>query len=533
MPKPMNSDDFHARYRLLKCVAVADGIRTHNAQETTTGKVVMVHLLDDAGPDDVDRLRGTLSRMSFADRSRVLETATLPAGFAVVTDFLPGMVSFPAWIAARVAPDEMPNAVAVPNGGPVAPPGPMSEPPPPAPVPLAAAPPVAPSHEELPGQEGDTQAVGFSVGGPSAEGAPSGGEFTRLFVVGGKVQAESLPARPTPSEPIAPPAPVAPPAPKQPGEFTRMFAQAAPVAPVVPPPAAQAPAPPPPVIAELPLLPPLPPPVFVPPPPPPPTAPPLSPGEFTRMFNPPAVPNPSGAGNSPFVPTPAPGLPPMPAAPSSLAGPTAQPPSASPMLGAYPPPPVSPMASGGAFPSGGATGAMEARSASPAQRPPDSLAAFATPPMPVAATPQPPSSLPPLPPLPPLSGMPPLPPLPNAPGTPQGLSPLMGGGSAPSTAAGAGDYTRMIRQSVTPAPPPATPAPAKAPPPPKRGLPIGLVIAISAVVVLTAVLILYFLFRPVPPTAIPGKLPAVPNAPTAPAVTPPAVTPPTVTPPAR
>ena len=42
------SDDFHARDRLLKCTAVDGGIRTHNAQETTTGRVVMVHIVDAA-----------------------------------------------------------------------------------------------------------------------------------------------------------------------------------------------------------------------------------------------------------------------------------------------------------------------------------------------------------------------------------------------------------------------------------------------------------------------------------------------------
>ena len=51
----MTSSNFDVRYRLLKCVAVGDGIRTHNAQETTTGRVVMVHVLDDAGPPAVER----------------------------------------------------------------------------------------------------------------------------------------------------------------------------------------------------------------------------------------------------------------------------------------------------------------------------------------------------------------------------------------------------------------------------------------------------------------------------------------------
>ena len=98
------SDDFNTRYRLLKCVAVADGIRTHNAQELATGRVVMVHLADAAGPDDVDRLRVQLSRLSGPDKNRILETATLPSGFAIVTEFLAGLQSFPGWLQAKAGP---------------------------------------------------------------------------------------------------------------------------------------------------------------------------------------------------------------------------------------------------------------------------------------------------------------------------------------------------------------------------------------------------------------------------------------------
>lgn len=95
------SDDFNARYRLLKCVAVDDGLRTHNAQELATGRVVMVHLADAAGPEDVERLRAQLGRLAGSDKNRVLETATLPSGFAIVTEFLTGLTSFPAWLAQR------------------------------------------------------------------------------------------------------------------------------------------------------------------------------------------------------------------------------------------------------------------------------------------------------------------------------------------------------------------------------------------------------------------------------------------------
>jgi len=92
------SDDFSARYRLLKCVLVDDGIRTHNAQEAATGKVVMVHINDAAGPDEVDAMRAQLASLPDGHKNMVLETATLASGFAVVTEFLPGLTSFGGWL---------------------------------------------------------------------------------------------------------------------------------------------------------------------------------------------------------------------------------------------------------------------------------------------------------------------------------------------------------------------------------------------------------------------------------------------------
>jgi hypothetical protein len=89
----MASQNFDARYQLLKCVAVADGVRTHNALEVVTGRVVMVHLLDAAGPEHVAALQRRLGRLPQTDKARVLETATVSAGFAVVTEFLQGLVT--------------------------------------------------------------------------------------------------------------------------------------------------------------------------------------------------------------------------------------------------------------------------------------------------------------------------------------------------------------------------------------------------------------------------------------------------------
>ena len=78
------------RYRLLKCVRLGGGIRTHNAQETSTGRPVMVHILDGPEPDVVDRLRAQVVALPIADRSRILELTATADGFAIVTEFIAG-----------------------------------------------------------------------------------------------------------------------------------------------------------------------------------------------------------------------------------------------------------------------------------------------------------------------------------------------------------------------------------------------------------------------------------------------------------
>ena len=54
--------NFDDRYRLLKCVALGGGMRTHNAQEKSTGRPVMVHIVDAPDPDVVERLRDQVQR---------------------------------------------------------------------------------------------------------------------------------------------------------------------------------------------------------------------------------------------------------------------------------------------------------------------------------------------------------------------------------------------------------------------------------------------------------------------------------------
>jgi hypothetical protein len=120
----------------------------------------------------------------------------------------------------------------------------------------------------------------------------------------------------------------------------------------------------------------------------------------------------------------------------------------------------------------------------------------------------------------------------GAPGVSQSPLSSQGGGAA----AGPSDYTTLIRQSTTPAPPAVKPpaqSPAAQSATPKRTVPLGLIIALNVVLVLAIALVLYFVFRPAPPNAeAGGPLPASPNAPAvkAPTVQAPAIkAPPTPT----
>jgi len=109
---------FDDRYRLLKCVALGGGIRTHNAQETSTGRPVMVHILDGAEPDAVEQLRQQVGALPVADRSRILEMTPTAGGFTIVSEFLVGLTTFQQWLGARVpvpAPPSRPEPEAAPS----------------------------------------------------------------------------------------------------------------------------------------------------------------------------------------------------------------------------------------------------------------------------------------------------------------------------------------------------------------------------------------------------------------------------------
>lgn len=211
-------DDFSARYRLLKCVLVDDGIRTHNAQERASGRVVMVHISDAAGPEEVESLRAQLAALPLTDRNRVLEAVTLPYGFAIVTEFLPAPLTFRGFLAA--APAVVASA------------------PPEATTPRAAHTVVdatsAISAESFTGVFGTPEAPAL----PAAFGAPivtqvsvqlpepsapaPAGEFTRMFAPSHDAEQPLADAPMPPSPAISPLSPSAP-AKADPGEFTRLF----------------------------------------------------------------------------------------------------------------------------------------------------------------------------------------------------------------------------------------------------------------------------------------------------------------------
>ncbi len=602
----MSSTVFEDRYRLMKCVAVAGGIRTHHAQERATGRIVMVHVQDEVETGAQQHFQSAVERCPPPHNARILETAMLPSGgFAVVTDFLQGFTSFRDWLAFRV-PGAFPGTAAGQTGV-IAAAGGAS----------AAEMPTADASGQNPSDDG-TNALDANAmprhatvqrSAVTTQQAEDDSATQIISAVSAAPPTASTPAtEPLATMPVAPEARIAPPpAPKQPGEFTRMFGQVS----TPTPPTAQTPAHVPPTLStpQLPATP-----SASPPAPPskalfPPDS--LAPGEFTRMFNAPTVP-PSREGASPF------GAPPS--APAVGVG-AARPPAA-------PSFPSSPRSGGSATHSFDAPGTPGGRSPDYSAGQglggaPDALAAFgagsAAPPerptssshatderrglgdqLPAESPESPPAgdspasmlasnlsnlsnlssfgsnfssppaapSLPPLPSLPSTPGFssaPALPVLPAAPAIPSmpappalpamplpampqlpSLPPLgggspFGGASAPPmrlspvgtpapAAASGGEYTRIIKAGVTP--PPPAPAPVAAPvaaPARQRTVPLGLIITLFVVLLLAAVLVLYFAFRPAPATATRGTLPAVPTLPgasapgaasTAPAATP-------------
>ena len=190
--------NFDDRYRLLKCVALGGGMRTHNAQENATGRPVMVHIVDAPDPDVVERLREQVHSLPSADRSRIVEMTETPNGFAVVSEFLAGLTTFPEWIAAHAPAPTPPHAAAAAAPAPA----PAADPVPTAPEPAAPPEPSSRTTELMPAPAAPPELTqSFVIGriessrSAPAKGVQPPGEFTQLFKPVGREASVPRPPR--------------------------------------------------------------------------------------------------------------------------------------------------------------------------------------------------------------------------------------------------------------------------------------------------------------------------------------------------
>jgi len=555
------SDDFSARYRLLKCVLVEDGIRTHNAQQLPDGRVVMVHIADAAGPDEVDALRSQLAELPTTERRKVLETATLPSGFAVVTEFLPPPLSFIGWLGAQQIDGSAP--VTADDLSPVTPSAPPADPPallPSAPVSEATV--VAPPTGSFTMMFGQ---VGVAAPAPAASAAlvippmtpapatpapaAAPGEFTMMFSPGPGImdQASPVTAMAAPSaDSLGAPASLPPTVPTvnrsaaaaaaAPSEealspFLTPFLTPLPVPDFGPP--AQEAAPPiaPPVVVPLP-----PPQAVVTPPPaalPPspvtaatsfgyddlPHAPPAAhkpPGDFTLMFGAPetAAPMPESVRPSPMRQAPPPTFSPL-TPERRLESPPVEPlhrvmsntPNYAAGIQQDGPSPIAPNVVGGGQFYG--LPPLTPRAPEPHYPPAHASPLFASERNQLAGQPAPPPGILP----PPIFGT----------GSSTPLSAL--GGAAPlvNASAGPSDFTQLISRAAEPVVPALAPMVAantgRASTSAKRRMPTGLIIVINAVLLIATLLLFFVLRRPVPTRAqLTPARPVMPNIPSAPKI---------------
>lgn len=272
----MTSEELRQKYRLLKLVA-EQGVRTYHALNAR-GHIVMVHHLAADSPE-TQRLLTLLDALGPVDKMRIVERLTVDGAPVVVTQFIQGFQTLPAWLQAtaqraRSAPG--PAAAASPPGageltqlfGPtsvekpppeIVPPrsaeapgpqpasserppgdftsvfGPTDGAPPPTPAPPVPRPPEPPSgkgpnvrwREPSPeGKQGDRPTDRPMVRWKKEDAVPPAsprskppGELTRLFGAAGSAPADSTapPASPPPSESASSPGG------SPPGEFTRLF----------------------------------------------------------------------------------------------------------------------------------------------------------------------------------------------------------------------------------------------------------------------------------------------------------------------
>jgi hypothetical protein len=150
----MTGEELRAQFTLLR--EVASGPVTSHYARDGSGRFVMIHLTAGLSPADRSALVSSLDRLPAGDRRRVLSRLEVEGAPAIITEYLQGFTTFPAWLETRAAPAA-------------------------GPVPIDPAPQAPPA------------------AGPRK---PPAGEFTQMF---GPVAAESAPHQ----KPVTPPAPPA------------------------------------------------------------------------------------------------------------------------------------------------------------------------------------------------------------------------------------------------------------------------------------------------------------------------------------
>ena len=95
----MNREDFLSKYRLIKRVTET-GVQTYHATDPS-GRVVMVHFLDDADADGNRRRMGYLEELRPVDRMKVVEQVEVDDLRALVTEFLQGFTTLDDWLGAK------------------------------------------------------------------------------------------------------------------------------------------------------------------------------------------------------------------------------------------------------------------------------------------------------------------------------------------------------------------------------------------------------------------------------------------------
>lgn len=216
----MTNEEFSAKYRLLKALGEGPG-RTYSAEHRSSGRMAMVHFLDEATAAREAEVMGLVERLPPADRSKVLDVLTVDRSLVVITQFIPGVEDFEQWLRSAdpsETPPSPPSQPSVPAAGDftamfLSGKDPAAVARPPAPPPVAPRAPAGPSFTELFRAPPETPTLEPMPAEPRAAAAPP-----PVRVVGVRLPTPPKPLAAKPPElPIpmpnlgaAPPHPVAP-----------------------------------------------------------------------------------------------------------------------------------------------------------------------------------------------------------------------------------------------------------------------------------------------------------------------------------